>query len=62
MKTKCIKLEKKSLLSFSDFCSVNSYLGWIKWCNGHNLSEKYIIKLLDKDYKDLRGEIHNARK
>lgn len=62
MKTKCIKLEKKSLLSFSDFCSVNSYLGWIKWCNGHNLSEKYIIKLLDKDYKDLRGEIHNGRK
>lgn len=62
MKTKCIKLEKKSLLSFSDFFSVNSYLGWIKWCNGHNLSEKYIIKLLDKDYKDLRGEIHNGRK
>lgn len=62
MKTKCIKLEKKSLLSFSDFCSVNSYLGWIKWCNGHNLSKKYIIKLLDKDYKDLRGEIHNGRK
>ena len=62
MKTKCIKLEKKSLLSFSDFCSVNSYLGWIKLCNGHNLSKKYIIKLLDKDYKDLRGEIHNGRK
>ena len=62
MKTKCIKLEKKSLLSFSDFCSVNSYLGLIKWCNGHNLSKKYIIKLLDKDYKDLRGEIHNGRK
>ena len=56
MKTKCIKLEQKSLLSFSDFCSINSYLGWIKWCNGYNLSKKYILDLLKKDYKTLQGE------
>ena len=53
MKTKCKKLKRKNVLSFSDYCTVNSYLGWLKWCNSYNLSLKYINPLLTKEHKTL---------
>lgn len=33
-------------LTYGEWCSINSYNGWIIWCNGYNLSNKYIKPLL----------------
>ena len=50
MKEKCRKMIKRERLSFSEFCTVNSYLGWLMWCNSHDLSLKYISPLMLKDF------------
>ncbi len=39
------KINNGGKLSYNEWCSINSYKGWIKWCNGHNLYEKYIKPL-----------------
>lgn len=39
------KVDKNGTLNYSDWCSINSYKGWIKWCNGYNLSRKYLSPL-----------------
>lgn len=41
--TRC---EKGVMMTYSEWCSVNSYKGWIMYCNGYNLTEKYITPLL----------------
>lgn len=41
-------------MSYSEWCSINSYKGWLKWCNGHNLYKKYVEPLemyAEKYYK-----------
>ncbi len=40
---KKVKLGQR--MSHSDWCSINSYKGWVMWCNGYNLSKKYIKPL-----------------
>lgn len=40
------KCKKGYKLNQSDYCCINSYKGWIKWCNGYNLTKKYIAPLL----------------
>lgn len=37
------KYKKGYKLSYSDKCSINSYLGWMKWCNSFRLQNKYIL-------------------
>lgn len=32
-------------MTYSEWCSINSYMGWIKWCNHHELEQKYIEPL-----------------
>ncbi len=39
------KLENGGRLNYSEWCSINSYKGWIKWCNGYNLYKKWIKPL-----------------
>ena len=55
-----IKCENGWRLTHSEWCSINSYRGWVMWCNGYNLTEKYITPLLpycDKYYKEvIKGE------
>jgi len=29
-------------LTYSEWCSINSYKGWLMWCDSYRLSEKYI--------------------
>lgn len=43
-KRKMRKISKKNAyeLNFHDNCSVQSYLGWLKWCNSYRLQNKYI--------------------
>jgi len=47
-KRKMRSLWKKKKLNHSDYCSINSYLGWLKWCNSYNLKQKYIAPLESK--------------
>lgn len=40
-------------LTYSEWCSINSYNGWISWCDGYRLSQKYcnpIKEYLNKYY------------
>ena len=39
------KTEAKQPLTYHDFCAVNSYKGWLKWCNSHRLAQKYIAPI-----------------
>lgn len=50
------KLAKGGVFDFTDYCSINSYKGWLKWCNGYNLHKKWIEPLeseCDKYYKEV---------
>lgn len=40
-----MKLSKGGSLTYSDYCSINSYKGWLKWCDGYRLYEKYLKPL-----------------
>jgi len=49
MKVKMTKLMKKiergQEMNYSEWCSINSYKGWLKHCSSKRLSEKYIVPL-----------------
>lgn len=50
------KQDKRQLISYSEWCSVNSYKGWLKMCDGFRLVEKYIIPIqpsLDRYYYEV---------
>ncbi len=50
IRKKCDKGEK---LTYSEWCSGNSYKGWLMWCDSYRLTEKYITpiqKYLDDYY------------
>lgn len=40
------KVEQGKMMNYSEYCSINSYLGWIKHCDSYRLKEKYITPLL----------------
>ena len=46
-----LKINKKRLqgkeLTYSEWCSINSYKGWLKWCDSYRLQQKY-LKPLEK--------------
>lgn len=39
------KMNKGGAFTYQDYCSINSYKGWLKWCNGHNLYTRWIQPL-----------------
>ena len=49
MRKQLLAIQKKvsdgSFMSYRDFCCINSYKGWLQWCNGYNLYKKYILPL-----------------
>lgn len=45
-----IKVESGEMMNYSEWCSINSYKGWLKHCNSFRLSRKYIEPL--KSYAD----------
>jgi retron-type reverse transcriptase len=55
-KRKMRNINKKRLngqeLNYSEWCSINSYKGWLKWCDSYRLSQKYIkpIEQFAQDY------------
>lgn len=49
------KIKKKGHINYSDWCSINSYKGWLGWCDGFRLAKKYIEPLkvkADRYYLD----------
>lgn len=42
MKKKYVEGER---LTYSEWCSVNSYKGWLKWCDSYRLAQKYITPI-----------------
>lgn len=55
MKRKLVKLREKDILSNSDNSTINSYKGWLKFCNSYRLMEKYLKPLHGKKYIDING-------
>ena len=39
IKKKCFSGEQ---MNYSEWCSINSYKGWLMWCDSYRLSKKYI--------------------
>lgn len=49
-------IELKGQMTFSQWCSINSYKGWLMHCDSYRLSQKYIAPLepyADKFYKEV---------
>lgn len=47
-KSKMNKINKKKSLNYSDNCTIQSYIGWLKWCNSYRLKNKYIRETIKK--------------
>lgn len=55
MKLIRIKMQNNEKLEFSEWCSAQSYTGWLKWCDSRRLSNKYhlpVKKYLNQYYLD----------
>lgn len=49
------KVESGQEMNYSEWCSINSYKGWLKYCDSQYLSEQYIVPIqsyADRYYKD----------
>lgn len=45
MKVILQKQEAGLLISYSEWCSANSYCGWLDMCDGYRLKEKYLVPI-----------------
>lgn len=66
-KSSCIKFKKKmryirakvangDLMNYSEWCSINSYKGWLKYCDSYRLSQKFIVPIqadADRYYNEI---------
>lgn len=55
------KCQRGHEMTYSEWSSVNSYKGWVKWCNGHNLYLKHIKELEAYTNKYYTKEIKNSK-
>lgn len=55
MKRKLVPLRDKEILTNSENSAINSYKGWLKFCDSYRLREKYLVPLKDKYYIDNKG-------
>lgn len=56
-------IDTKGQMTFSQWCSINSYKGWLMYCDSYRLSQKYIVPLepyAEKFYKEviLNGKLN----
>ncbi|MGL5904950.1 MAG: RNA-directed DNA polymerase, partial [Cetobacterium sp.] len=61
LKRKISKIKNKRVLSFTDVCSLNSYLGWTKHCDSYRFNQKYFEPLQGKSYYNHESEIKNIK-
>ena len=62
MKTIRNRCHNRIEMSYSDWCSINSYRGWIIWCDGFNLTKKYIEPLIPYTNEYYRKNIKGGGK
>lgn len=56
MKKKLTALKDKEILTNSENSTINSYKGWLNFCDSYRLREKYFVPLKDKYYIDKQGK------
>ncbi|MGL4452260.1 MAG: reverse transcriptase domain-containing protein [Sarcina sp.] len=56
------KIENNKCLDYSEWCSINSYKGWIKWGNCHNLKKEYIDSIKKELNKFYYNEVKKCKK
>lgn len=39
------KVSKGNMINYHEWCQIDSYKGWLKWCDSFNLYRKYILPL-----------------
>lgn len=57
------KQDQNKLINYSEWCSANSYNGWLKWCNSYRLREKYFTPIqpsIDRYYNQIIKERKGA--
>ena len=50
------KTQGGQLMNYSEWCSVNSYKGWLKHCDSYRLQKKYIASIqadVDRYYNQI---------
>ncbi len=57
-----VKCRQGIHMSYSEWCSINSYKGWVMWCNGHNLTKEYIKPLIPYAKEYYKGYIKKDKK
>lgn len=62
MRKLLVKCNQGYQMSYGEWCSINSYNGWVIWCDGHHLSEKYIKPLIPYAKKYYEEMILNVNK
>lgn len=56
MKKKLVPLQKKKILTNSENSQINSYKGWLKYCDSYRLRQKYFVPLKNKWYINQNGD------
>lgn len=56
MKKKLVPLQKKEILTNSENSQINSYKGWLKYCDSYRLRQKYFVPLKNKWYINQNGD------
>nr|DAR27123.1 MAG TPA: hypothetical protein [Caudoviricetes sp.] len=41
-----LKVESGNMMNYSEWCSINSYKGWLNSCDSFRLYQKYVVPLL----------------
>lgn len=41
-----LKVGSGNMMNYSEWCCINSYKGWLKWCDSFRLQQKYVVPLL----------------
>ena len=59
-KRKMLQIKRKQdegkLINYSEWCSANSYIGWLCWCDSYKLYQKYVAPIIPsilKYYSDV---------
>lgn len=61
LKRSMARIRKKSKIKQGDFCCFFSYVGWLNFCNGYRLFQKYCAPLMSKATEHYHREIRGKK-
>ena len=59
MKKRVNKIKKYNIINYSAFCSINSFMGWLKHCDSYNFIIKYLINFNHRLFCSYDGNIEH---